>query len=165
MSFTNIEPVSISLQYLIALSLLFVNTAPPRPYADEFLERVSYFYDLWVWTASDKEYANYILALLDTHDKYIKRIIAKDMCIKCGNIYIKDIRIFNNLDLRKTVILDNLLVSFATTLSNGILISPFTCNENDCELNLLVGFLEGLASVDDFREVLKKTFDYGKYVY
>jgi RNA polymerase II subunit A small phosphatase-like protein len=136
-----------------------------RPFTEEFLEKVLPYFEIWIWTASDSTYAEYVLAVLDPHNKYITRVITKESCTKSGDFWVKDIRIFQNLNLKKVIILDNLLISFAPTLHNGILIAPYTNNPKDCELKMLGEFLIEIYDSEDYRKVLKATFDYGKYVY
>jgi hypothetical protein len=137
----------------------------PRPKLNEFLESMSLKYELWLWSASEKEYAEYVLSLI-TPEYRFKHVFTKESCIKCGDSWVKDIRIFGNLDVRKVIILDNLLVSFGTTLNNGILISPFLGNNSsDNELEILSGYLGSISHYADYREILKSTFNYAKFIY
>ena len=66
-------------------------------------------------------------------------------------IYVKDLRIFKNIDLKKIIIVDNSALSFAFHLDNGIPILPYYDNKDDVELLTLVNYLNSIAGVKDFR--------------
>jgi len=73
-------------------------------------------------------------------------------------VYIKDLRIFANRDLKDLIIVDNAVYSFGFQLNNGIPIIPYYDNPNDEELYHLVPFLEILANAYDIREKNKEAF-------
>lgn len=51
-----------------------------------------------------------------------------------GGMYIKDLRIIKNRELKDIIIVDNLIHSFGLQLYNGIPILEFTSNKQDREL-------------------------------
>ena len=71
-------------------------------------------------------------------------------------IYVKDLRIFNKIYLKKIVIIDNSVLSFAFQIDNGIPILPFYNNKNDREMIILVNYLSHLSTVNDVRDENRK---------
>ena len=81
-----------------------------RPYAHRFLASLSPYYELVVFTAGLKEYADYILDKFDT-DRLITRRFYRDSCTFKKGIYMKDITKVNK-NLEKVVIIDNISENF-----------------------------------------------------
>jgi len=73
-------------------------------------------------------------------------------------VYVKDLSIISDRDLKDVVIVDNSIVSFAYNLSNGIPIASFTGQQKDEELLFMVSFLEEIYSVVDVRPLIDETF-------
>jgi TFIIF-interacting CTD phosphatase-like protein len=73
---------------------------------------------------------------------------------------LKDLNVFQNIDLAKTVIVDNNVYSFAFQLDNGIPIVPFEGDKDDLELIKLMKYLVTLKDEADFRDLNKKTYGF-----
>ena len=73
-------------------------------------------------------------------------------------LYVKDLRVFKDRDLKDIVLVDNSIVSFAFNFDNGVPISPFLWQKNDEELLYMVSYLEEVYSYHDIREHIRKTF-------
>lgn len=126
----------------------------------EFLEEISKYFLIGVFTASCKEYANAILDYLDKDRKYIKFSLYRNSCLNVNGNNIKDLRILN-LNLKNVVIVDNNLCSFANQLENGILVSSFYNNKNDSDLFQVMNYLiHFIFTSNDVRIVNERFFNF-----
>lgn len=100
-----------------------------RPFFKEMLARLVSLFEICVYTASEKSYADAILDQLDPKRLYFKQRLYREQCtfIKVDNkqVYVKDLRCIKDYDLSSIVIVDNSLLSFSLHVDNGIPISNF----------------------------------------
>ena len=75
---------------------------------------------------------------------------------------IKDVRILKNRSTKNIIIIDNLISSFYSCLSNGIYIESFYGKKNDSELLKLIPVLKHLQKVDDVRVEIESIFGLSK---
>ena len=67
-----------------------------RPYVFHFLETMSQYYELIVFTAGIKPYAELICELFNSDKKLIQHCLSRDDCVYVNNsLYIKDLRCLN----------------------------------------------------------------------
>jgi Dullard-like phosphatase family protein len=137
-----------------------------RNNAITFLNEVSKYFDVGIFTASVKEYADAVISFLDPENKLIKFRLYRNNCINFNNsFYVKDLRIFKNVDLRNIVLLDNSIYSFAAQINNGILINSFFNNKNDEELNNAFEYLINyILPSDDVKKVNEEFFNFGQII-
>ena len=131
-----------------------------------FLEEVNKYFEVGIFTASVKEYADAVISFLDPENKLIKFRLYRNNCINYNDAFtVKDLRIFKNVDLKKIVLLDNSMYSFAAQINNGILINSFINDKEDNELfnalNYLVNFI---LPAKDVREVNEQFYNFRQII-
>jgi len=99
-----------------------------RPHVHNFLREMSHQWEIIVFTAGLKDYANWILNELDPQ-KYITRRLYRDSCTFRRGSYMKDLKKVGR-DLSKTVIVDNLPENFQLQKDNGIGIKSWFNDNN-----------------------------------
>ena len=127
-----------------------------RPGLSSFLSSLAKHYELVLYTAATREYADYFLRLIDHKNLFGDNVLTREHCIFENDYAIKDLRLLGR-DLRKTIIIDNLKENFdKTTPDNGIHISNFEGCFDDTELPKYEKFLTQLAlnEEDDIRDVI-----------
>ena len=123
-----------------------------RPFARECLEAANEHYEVIVFTAGLREYADPILDTLDPDGNLIQHRLYREHCdlVKSpeegpseqrNNVHVKDLRLLGGRDLREVLIVDNSIHSFAYQLDNGVPIEDFTVDKNDQELRTLIRYL------------------------
>lgn len=129
---------------------------------NEFLNEVSKHFDVGIFTASVKEYADAVISFLDPENRLIKYRLYKNNCINFNNSFnIKDLRILKGVDLKNVILLDNCMYSFSLQLKNGILINSFYNDKNDNELFNVLGYLINfILPAEDIREVNEQFFNF-----
>jgi Dullard-like phosphatase family protein len=133
-----------------------------RPGLFEFLENISGLFEVFIFTASKREYADVVLDFLDPFNKIFKQRFYREHCISINNrIFLKDLRVFANRKPENIIIVDNSLYSFSNQLSNGILINSFYDDKDDRELLNLFNYLqEYIRNAADSRAVNEKVFNF-----
>ena len=116
-------------------------------------------YEICVFTAGEQDYADAILDFIDIDRSIIKHRLYRHHCVKpASGVYVKDLSIIEDRDLKELIIVDNSIISFAFNLSNGVPIKAFVGEGNDEELLYMVTFLEEIYSITDVRAHIDKTF-------
>jgi Dullard-like phosphatase family protein len=133
-----------------------------RPGVRKFLEEVSKYFEVGIFTASVPEYADAAINFLDPENKYIKFRFYRNSCINVGDLVrVKNLRILKNIPLKDIVLVDNNMYSFAPQLDNGILINSFFCDKKDDELeNVLSYLIEFILPADDVRKANEQFFGF-----
>ena len=153
-----------------------------RPYCDYFLQETSQWFELQIFTASVKEYADPIIdwletEILDRQNKrssngsattksttktttnqtkiFTKRYYRNDCTYRSGVGYIKDLSKFiKDEDLKHVMILDNSPISYALHEENAISIEGWINDQSDKDLLNLLPLLKSLSLAIDVRYIL-----------
>lgn len=140
-----------------ALNVVYVSL---RPHLEETLRRLSEAgcFELGVFTASNKVYANPILKLIDPEGRYFQHRLYREHCsLIAGDVYTKDLRKsafysgrIKNRSLDRLLLVDNSPYSFANR-KNAVPILSYHDDLQDRELPRLADYLLGLdrASIVD----------------
>ena len=116
-----------------------------RPGLFDFLNKIKNKYELVVFTAGTKEYADPIIDIIEKKEKYFIKRLYRQHTIYRDNIYIKDLSKLGR-DLSKIIIVDNMPQNFCLQKENGILISNyFGQDSGDNTLDLLADILLKIA--------------------
>ncbi len=130
-----------------------------RPGVTEFLKKASKIFEVIIFTAGDRFYAEALLNHIDPDHQWIHHRLYREHCLEYyEDFYIKDLRCLGR-DLKNVVIVDNAPYSFSYQLDNGYPIVPFSNDKKDQELEILWEYLEKLVMVNDVREINKAKFD------
>ena len=74
---------------------------------------MSELYEIIIFTASSRDYAEGCVKLIDPNSTYIDFILDRENCMATRNgFYLKDLRILKDRKLENTIIVDNLAHSF-----------------------------------------------------
>lgn len=124
-----------------------------RPGVDEFLAAMAAHYEIVVFTASVKEYADPLLDILDVN-RVVSHRLFRDSCssARCG--YVKDLARLGR-PLADTIIVDNSPHAYAFHPDNALPILSFYDDVTDTELRKVSPFLESLGGIPgDTRQLL-----------
>ena len=135
-----------------------------RPNVKQFLEKLSLYFEIGIFTASVPEYADAVINYLDPGNNFIKFRLYRNNCIFVNDeLKIKDLRILKGVDLKNVVLVDNNMYSFAAQINNGILINSFYDNKKDNELLNVFGYLMAyIYNAEDVRKVNEEMFQFKK---
>jgi CTD small phosphatase-like protein 2 len=128
-----------------------------RPNYEKFLLAVSQKFEVVIFTASQKVYADELINFLDPNKTLIKYRLFRDSCLFVSGSYLKDLGVLGR-DLSKIglyfvnlVIVDNSPQAFGYQLNNGVPIISWYNNAADVDLLRVLAFLEKLENVNDVR--------------
>ena len=123
-----------------------------RPRVDKFLAEMSKHYEIVVFTASLREYADVLLDRLD-FNRVIRHRLYREHCTRCGDEFLKDIGALGR-NLSDIVLVDDSEAPHSLYPENGIRCRAFTGDKRDRELDSIRNFLSEIAIVQDVREQL-----------
>ncbi|KRW99047.1 HAD-like domain [Pseudocohnilembus persalinus] len=120
----------------------------------EFLKEMAQFYEIFVYTASLKEYADPVIDLIDPEQVVVQRLY-REHCTKVKNdLFVKDMTQLNR-EVKDIILVDNSEVSFLFQPENALHIKNFYEDRQDIELFRYMPFLKFLAMCNDVRDVKK----------
>lgn len=126
-----------------------------RPHVESFLEEMSKYYELVIFTAAMKDYADWVIDQIDP-EGYIKYRLYRQHALPCGSIFLKDLSRIGR-DLNKMIIVDNIPENFTLQPDNGIFIKSWFDDVHDIALLELMPILKEIArkDVSDVRLALR----------
>ena len=116
-----------------------------RPFLFGFLEEMSHYYELIVWTSATEAYANSLIDAIEFEKQYFDYVFYREHAIIIGGDFVKDLtRVGRSLD--RTIIVDDMPQNFRLQKQNGITIKPFLGDDfNDTALYDLLPILKHIA--------------------
>ena len=90
------------------------------------LDFLGKYYEICVFTAGTQDYADACLDFIDPDRQIIKHRLYRQHCVNpVYGVYVKDLRIIRDRDIKDILIVDNSIISFAYQLDNGIPIKAY----------------------------------------
>lgn len=115
---------------------------------------MSNWYNLVIYTASLREYADPVIDLIDDGRRYFKKRLFRNSCTHTpSQFFLKDLSLVDP-DLSKLCLLDNSAASFALHPDNAIPIESWRDDRTDMALLELLPLLDALRFVEDVRSIL-----------
>lgn len=109
------------------------------------------YYDVVIYTASLKEYADPVIDKIDPN-KVVKGRLFRDSCTIYNSLFVKDMKLLGK-NLKDVIIIDNSETSFLFQPENAIHISAYFEDKTDIELYYFMPVLQLLSKVNDVRVV------------
>ncbi|KAK3248591.1 hypothetical protein CYMTET_41950 [Cymbomonas tetramitiformis] len=128
-----------------------------RPGLETFMKSVAEKFEVVVFTASQRIYAEQLLNILDPGRILIRHRIFRESCVYVEGNYLKDLSVLGR-DLRHVIIVDNSPQAFGFQLDNGIPIESWFDDPFDGELLEMLPFLQNLADADDVRPAIASAY-------
>lgn len=129
-----------------------------RPYCLEFLERMAQKFEIGIFTAAREDYASKVIDILDPSGRLINGRLYRQHCSNAAGTLVKDFRVIGNRRRENTILVDNLIYSFAADLDNGIHIKSYVDGRDDYELEYLANVLDRLEYGDDIPQFIDTNF-------
>ncbi|XP_072047921.1 CTD nuclear envelope phosphatase 1-like [Amphiura filiformis] len=126
-----------------------------RPHVDFFLNVVSQWFDLVVFTASMEIYGSPVAEKLDNGRGYLTRRYYRQHCTLDSGSYTKDLSAVSS-DLSSVFIVDNSPGAYRLYPDNGIPIKSWLSDPTDVGLLNLIPILDALRFTSDVRSVLRR---------
>jgi len=125
-----------------------------RPFAKEIISILSKFYEIVIFTASMRQYAENVIDFIDPQHKTLR--LYRDACVRKNAHFVKDLSKLGR-DLKQTIIIDNSPECIELQPENGILISSWIDSQSDVELLQLHDVLlsEPFLNSEDITETIK----------
>ena len=130
-----------------------------RPNCQNFLQEMSRYYEVVIFTAALQDYADWALDQIDT-GKWITHRLYRQHTMPSGTVFLKDLSRLGR-DLTKTIIVDNVAENFLLQNDNGIFVKTWFDDPNDVMLESLAPLLREIVvrKVKDVRIALRNYRD------
>jgi TFIIF-interacting CTD phosphatase-like protein len=117
-------------------------------------------YEIMIFTASTKDYADLIINVVDPNNEFIKQRFYRDHTSIMNMEVVKDLTKIKK-DLSKVILVDNLSSNFKLQPYNGLHIKTWTDDIHDKQLVYLAKILRSFIDdkIEDVRKEIKKVHD------
>jgi carboxy-terminal domain RNA polymerase II polypeptide A small phosphatase len=119
-----------------------------RPWLDHFLQQVAAVFEVVVFTASLRKYADGVIDTVDALGRVSARLY-RESCVLHNGAYVKDLSRMGR-PLERLLLVDNSALSFSFQPANGLPSATFL---DDCHDTGLLDILEVLLQVRDAADV------------
>lgn len=126
-----------------------------RPHVDFFLNVISQWYELVIYTASLEIYGAGVTEKLDNGRRILQRRFYRQHCTYDNGSYSKNLSLITS-DLASIFILDNSPGAYRSYPDNAIPIRSWFSDAHDTALLCLLPVLDALRFVNDVRSVLSR---------
>ena len=107
---------------------------------------MSAVYEVVIFTASLKYYADRIMKILDPRRQYVSNMLYRDSCCKTkSGTLVKDLSVIAGVPMEDMILVDNNMYSLWPQPSNGVPILHFTFDKQDQELETLADLLDSVT--------------------
>jgi len=133
-----------------------------RPHAEHFLNAVAAKFEVIVFTASERPYAESVLRKLDPTGCLVDHVLCREDCTFIEGEFVKDLGALKR-DLKRVALVDNRPEMYCYHPDNGVPISSWFEDRRDCELLRLLPSLNRIAVAHDVREYIAshwRTFEH-----
>ena len=123
-----------------------------RPGTPEFLQEMSKYYELVIFTASLSKYANPLMDILDPDGLCTARLF-REHCQYIDQTYMKDMSKLGRR-IEDVILIDNSPNSYKLQPENALPCTSWYDDLDDNELYVYMPLLKGLSTVPDVRQIL-----------
>eukprot|EP01122_Echinamoeba_exundans_P007702 TRINITY_DN2427_c0_g1_i2.p1 TRINITY_DN2427_c0_g1~~TRINITY_DN2427_c0_g1_i2.p1 ORF type:complete len:222 (-),score=21.69 TRINITY_DN2427_c0_g1_i2:114-737(-) len=124
-----------------------------RPHLHFFLKQAAKRYEVVLFTAGLREYADPLINLLDQNRDIFSSRYFRESCVNRGGYFVKDLTKID-VDLRNGFLVDNSEISYSLQKENGVPIPHFFDDPSDEALLNLMCFLDALLVAADVRSII-----------
>ena len=126
-----------------------------RPGLQQFLEKISQIYEVFIYTNAEKEYADKVLNIIAPDIDEGHRLY-RDQCKKFGGYSVKDLSTLHR-PIHRILLVDDTPSNALLQPPNLIHISPFTGDVNDSVL--LQELLPALRSLAEYQNIVEASYE------
>jgi len=134
-----------------------------RPNVVNFLIKAGKLFEIVIFTASLKTYADLVIDKLDVEGNVSYRLY-REHCVATPRGYVKDLWTLGR-KLKDVIIVDNLPISSERNKGNSIPIETWVGKRDDNSLERIFELLKELVDIEDVRKYLRNTWKPGVYDY
>lgn len=118
-----------------------------RPYVQFFLEEASKAFELVVFTASLKSYADQVIDALDPSGTLVSHRLYRQHCTEFRGAFFKELALLGR-PLSRCLLVDNSPISVVSSVDNGVIIRSWYDDRQDQELLFLLQLLQDMQMSD-----------------